>query len=195
MDERGTELSPVWFSATLRFASFTEDGRYFQPDVSVYTFKAVDHTSGFDRALQIGRGAERSFVNALGVRIRIALVDIETLNMLGDELDGVEVFYWVWVGVLVDASAALGWSRAAWRAGYGPASAGPALADRCSPVRRSGTQQLAAAPVARAHRRRVRWALSFAVVAVARGLAAGTPNGSVTANASTGSVRRPCRTG
>ncbi|MET7423922.1 DUF4288 domain-containing protein [Dactylosporangium sp. NPDC005555] len=93
MDERGTELSPVWFSATLRFASFTEDGRYFQPDVSVYTFKAVDHTSAFDRALQIGRGAERSFVNALGVRIRIALVDIETLNMLGDELDGVEVFY------------------------------------------------------------------------------------------------------
>ncbi|GAB3849204.1 hypothetical protein ACFPIJ_36600 [Dactylosporangium cerinum] len=94
MDERGTELSPVWFSATLRFASFTEDGQYFQPNVSVYTFKAVDHTSAFDRALQIGRGAERSFVNALGIRIRIALVDIETLNMLGDELDGVEVFYW-----------------------------------------------------------------------------------------------------
>ena len=94
MDEHDTELPLVWFSATLRFAFFTEDSRYFQAEVSVYTFKAVDHASALDRALQIGRGAERSYVNALDVRVRKAFVEVETLNMLGDELEGVEVFYW-----------------------------------------------------------------------------------------------------
>jgi hypothetical protein len=94
VDERGAELSAVWFSGTIRFAFFTEDAGYFMPNVSVFTFKSVDHAAAFARALEIGRAEERTYVNANGVRVRVAMMEVETINMLGDDLDGTEVFWW-----------------------------------------------------------------------------------------------------
>jgi hypothetical protein len=84
----------VWFSATVRFALYTEDSGYFMPSVSVYTFRAIDFDAASGRALEIGRAGERTYVNAEGVRVRIAMTEVETLNMLGDDLDGTEVFWW-----------------------------------------------------------------------------------------------------
>jgi hypothetical protein len=62
--------------------------------MSVYTFQAIDHEAAFGRVLEIGRAAERAYINAEGVRVRIAMTEVETLNMLGDDLDGTEVFWW-----------------------------------------------------------------------------------------------------
>ncbi|WP_344510016.1 DUF4288 domain-containing protein [Dactylosporangium maewongense] len=94
MDERGAGSLPVWFSATARFALYTEDAGYYLPSVSVYTFKATDHAGALVRALELGRAAEQAYVNAHGVRVRVALVEVESVNMIGDDLDGAEVFWW-----------------------------------------------------------------------------------------------------
>lgn len=92
--DKSSELPPVWFSSTVRFALYTEDASYFMPSVSVYTFQAIDHEAAFVRVLEIGRAEERTYVNAEDVRVRIAMTEVETLNMLGDNLDGTEVFWW-----------------------------------------------------------------------------------------------------
>ncbi|SBT53562.1 DUF4288 domain-containing protein [Micromonospora auratinigra] len=84
----------VWFSASMKFALYTQDGKFFQHSVSVYLFRAPDHDVARLRALQIGAGQEQIYLNAEGSLIRIALVQVDTLDMIGEIEDGVEVYSW-----------------------------------------------------------------------------------------------------
>jgi hypothetical protein len=60
---------------------------------SVVIFRAQDWDAAFRRALEIGRGMEVAYRNGDGVSVEKRLVEIRTLDELGDELsDGREVW-------------------------------------------------------------------------------------------------------
>ncbi|GAA2648166.1 DUF4288 domain-containing protein [Paractinoplanes durhamensis] len=84
----------VWFSTSMRFAEYTDDTTFFRYRTSVYLLRAADHEAARVRAVEIGREQERTYRNAEGALFRTALVGVDTLDMLGDLEDGVEVAHW-----------------------------------------------------------------------------------------------------
>ncbi|MFD0522587.1 DUF4288 domain-containing protein [Paractinoplanes durhamensis] len=78
----------------MRFAEYTDDTTFFRYRTSVYLLRAADHEAARVRAVEIGREQERTYRNAEGALFRTALVGVDTLDMLGDLEDGVEVAHW-----------------------------------------------------------------------------------------------------
>lgn len=84
-----------FFSACLRFAVLVDDGRPRRRNTwcdSIVTFRARDWEHARDRALELGRKQETTYENRLGETVRWALVGVETVDMVGRRLDGVEVW-------------------------------------------------------------------------------------------------------
>ena len=59
---------------------------------SIVVFKSADFDSALPRALEIGRGMDESYTSGRGGGVRWYFMEIETIDMLGEELeDGREV--------------------------------------------------------------------------------------------------------
>jgi hypothetical protein len=83
-----------FYSAKLFFIVLIDDGkpkgkRTFEESVVVFRAKDFDHA--FERALEIGRKAETSYINGFGQNVRWAFVKILNLDFVGKRIDGTEV--------------------------------------------------------------------------------------------------------
>jgi uncharacterized protein DUF4288 len=86
-------MSDSWFSTLLRFLTTVEAVGPTTYTRSVLVFKAADWEPARLRALELGRAHEATYENADGQRVARRLVEVETLDMLGDEIDdGREVY-------------------------------------------------------------------------------------------------------
>jgi hypothetical protein len=83
-----------FYSARLLLVILVDDGKPRKTnnwDEIVVTFRARDLAHAFTRALEIGRSHEVEYQNINEQRVRWALVEIETLDLVGRRLDGAEV--------------------------------------------------------------------------------------------------------
>ncbi|MFC9326186.1 DUF4288 domain-containing protein [Kitasatospora sp. NPDC057015] len=80
-----------WFSCRIRFAHLSTDSETLLLRTSAYLVRAADYESALPRALEIGRREEKAYPNASGGTARIAVVEIETIDMLEELTDGTEV--------------------------------------------------------------------------------------------------------
>jgi hypothetical protein len=86
-------MSEAWFSAMLRFVVLVEGEGATRRSRSVVVLRASDWPEAKQRALDVGRSMERSYLGGTGQAIRWRLEAIETLDMLGDTItDGREVY-------------------------------------------------------------------------------------------------------
>ena len=85
-----SELS--WFSAKIRAVCLIEGvGADIYYD-SVLVFRAVDWDDALQRALQLGLGMEKEYLNSLGERVLWRLKEVIFLTIIQkDSLDGAEV--------------------------------------------------------------------------------------------------------
>ncbi|MEY2227120.1 DUF4288 domain-containing protein [Streptomyces sp. BF23-19] len=80
-----------WFSCRIRFAHMSSGSNVLLYSVSVFLFQADDYAAGLQKALARGRREEKIYTNAEGGTARIAMVEVEALDMLDAIEDGVEV--------------------------------------------------------------------------------------------------------
>lgn len=86
-------MSPIWFSAMLRFAVLVEGVGGSRRSRSVVVFRAEDWPEAKARALDLGRGMERTYTGGTGEEVRCRLEAVETLDLLGDAItDGREIY-------------------------------------------------------------------------------------------------------
>ena len=86
-------MSPVWFSAMLRFVVLVEDEGGLRRSRSVIVFQAEDWPDARARALELGEGMERKYTGGNGEEIHCRLEAVETLDLLGDGItDGREIY-------------------------------------------------------------------------------------------------------
>jgi len=82
----------AWFSASLRF-TIDVDGTQTREMLSVVLFSALDFEDAFRRALELGRLTETTYLNQDDGRVNWRLVEVATIDMLGDAVvDGREVY-------------------------------------------------------------------------------------------------------
>ena len=83
-----------YYSARLLFVILIDDGKPHSRhdyDESVIVFRARGWKSAFGRALRIGRSMQSQYRNYRKQVVRWALVRVETLDLVGDAVDGKEV--------------------------------------------------------------------------------------------------------
>ena len=83
-----------FYSARLLFAFVVTDGqarRRVLCDETVVVFRARTRDSAFRRALKLGRASEAEYLNNRQQTVRVALVSVETLDVIGTTIDGAEV--------------------------------------------------------------------------------------------------------
>ncbi|MCX4632262.1 MULTISPECIES: DUF4288 domain-containing protein [unclassified Streptomyces] len=80
-----------WFSCRIRFAHMASGSNVLLYSVSVFLIQADDYATGLQMALARGRREEKVYANAEGETARIAMVEVEALDMLDVIDDGVEV--------------------------------------------------------------------------------------------------------
>ncbi|SDM39732.1 DUF4288 domain-containing protein [Allokutzneria albata] len=87
-----------WFSASARYASTVECDGLSTISRSVWVFELPDTgerlwADARARALEIARRDEHGYLNADGRRVQWELIDVQTLDLLGDTVeDGREVY-------------------------------------------------------------------------------------------------------
>lgn len=87
--------SESWWSASARLLVFV-GGHVTERTESVVLVRAPtsDWDAAFQRALEAGRGLERTYVNSEGEQVIWRLVEIQTLDEIGHELaDGREIYF------------------------------------------------------------------------------------------------------
>ncbi len=80
-----------WYSAMLRVAALVGD-RPASVWGTVVLFRAPGWEEARARALALGREREQTYVNGEGVRVQHVFARVETLDLIGDELDGREIY-------------------------------------------------------------------------------------------------------
>jgi len=83
-----------FYSAKLLFIILVADGpgcKRNHYDESVIVFRARDFVHAFERALELGRKQETTYQNDKKQKVRWALVEILTLDLVGRQIDGKEV--------------------------------------------------------------------------------------------------------
>ncbi|MBX9580059.1 MAG: DUF4288 domain-containing protein [Gemmataceae bacterium] len=83
-----------FYSARLLLIILVDDPRPRKThtwDEIVITFRARDFDHAFSRALAIGRSHETEYLNFQGRKVRWALVEVVTLDLVGRRIDGREV--------------------------------------------------------------------------------------------------------
>ena len=82
-----------WFSAKLRAVCLIEDQGSTLAMDSVFVFRSKSFTEAFERALGLGKKAEKEYLNNDGKRVCWRLKEIVSLDIVqSHELDGAEVF-------------------------------------------------------------------------------------------------------
>ena len=83
----------MWFSASLRLVVLIESAGAADVVTSVVVFQADDWSSAHERALELGRGQESSYIGGTGEAVQWRLEKVETLDLLGEGIeDGREVY-------------------------------------------------------------------------------------------------------
>ncbi len=83
----------AWFSAMVRLADIIGEVGAERYVKSVFVFRARDWDEALVRAVELGRALEEDHPNADGERVVWRLMDVETLDMLGEVItDGREVY-------------------------------------------------------------------------------------------------------
>ena len=83
--------SQNWFSTKIRMVCLIEPNGAQRYMDSVFVFQSEDFDVAFRRALDVGRGQEKEYLNADGKRVKWRLKEIISLDILEVEsLDGVE---------------------------------------------------------------------------------------------------------
>jgi hypothetical protein len=72
-----------WFSAKLRIVRMIDGPSTDMFDDCVFTFRAADFATAFDRAVDLGRAREQEYVNGHQERVLWRLVEVVSLNLLG----------------------------------------------------------------------------------------------------------------
>lgn len=86
-------MHKAWFSSKLRFAVMKEPHGLEMFMDSVRVFRAVNYEEAFKRALEEGRGDEKTYFNSEGHRVAWKLAEVVSLDRIGDELmDGQEIY-------------------------------------------------------------------------------------------------------
>jgi hypothetical protein len=81
-----------WFSCKLRMVVLLEKQGATRHADSVFLFRAEDFDAAFQRALELGRAEEDDYIGGEGEKVRWRLKEIISLDILGEELDGAEVY-------------------------------------------------------------------------------------------------------
>ena len=82
-----------WFSAMLRLVVLVEGVGASRRVRSLVLFRAADWVEARERALRLGREAERSYLGGTGEQVRWRFEAVETIDLLGAEIaDGREVY-------------------------------------------------------------------------------------------------------
>ena len=85
-------MNESWFSASLRFTTQVADDEADQED-SVILLRAPDWEVAFARAVALGRQMEQTYKNGVGATVEKRLVEVRTLDELGEAIpDGREVY-------------------------------------------------------------------------------------------------------
>jgi hypothetical protein len=83
----------MWFSTMLKLLVSAGEEGPVEYQRSVFLLQAPDWDSARDRAIELGKGAEETHLNADRQQVTIRLAAVETLDLLGEEiLDGREVY-------------------------------------------------------------------------------------------------------
>jgi hypothetical protein len=89
------EADARWYAAQVRVVCLVEGAEVGEPvlqDESVHIFRAASRESGFQRALELGRGQETEYCNSDGQVVRWRLAQVLTLDEIAAvDLDGAEV--------------------------------------------------------------------------------------------------------
>ncbi len=81
-----------WYSSKLRTVCLVEASGPLHYMDCVHVFRATSWQSALERAVELGRAHERSYLNDDNRKVRWALKEILTLDVLSDfQLDGAEV--------------------------------------------------------------------------------------------------------
>jgi hypothetical protein len=81
----------MWFSAMAQLVVFV-GARIEHYERSLFVFQADESAAAHRRAVELGRELEATYNNQHDDTVRWQLVRVETLDVLGDVLDGREVF-------------------------------------------------------------------------------------------------------
>ena len=81
-----------WYSSKVRLVVLMEKQGATRYSDSVFLFRAEDFDQAFQRALELGRAQEEEYVGGEGEKVRWRLKEVVSLDVLGDELDGAEVY-------------------------------------------------------------------------------------------------------
>ena len=82
-----------WFSAKVRLVCLIELTGAVRYMDSIYVFRSADFQTAFQRALDLGKSQERSYLNADQKKVIWKLAEIISLDMItAESLDGVEVY-------------------------------------------------------------------------------------------------------
>ncbi|HET6228755.1 MAG TPA: DUF4288 domain-containing protein [Longimicrobiaceae bacterium] len=91
--EENEDVSRSWFSTNVRLVCLIEDQGSVRSMECVHVFRSSGWESAFQRALELGRTHEESFVNVDGERVKWVLAEIVSLDFLRtNELNGAEVY-------------------------------------------------------------------------------------------------------
>lgn len=81
-----------WFSCRIRFAHYSDnDDSVLTVRTSSYLLRASDFEDARLRAIEVGRKEERVYRNAADGMARIAMIEVDSVDMLDAIVDGVEV--------------------------------------------------------------------------------------------------------
>ncbi|MEA1675400.1 DUF4288 domain-containing protein [Nitrospirillum sp. BR 11163] len=82
-----------WFSVKLRFAIMVEPIGASTMNDCLFLLKANDFDSAFKKAIKIGVGAQKDYLNALGQKVQWKFSEIISLDVINsDNLDGAEIY-------------------------------------------------------------------------------------------------------
>lgn len=89
-------MPDAWYSACLRFVVLVEGHGAQHYNDQVRLVRAASFEDAFRRAVEVGTSAEQTYLNGDRERVRWALKEILTLDVLSSRLaDGAEVFSWM----------------------------------------------------------------------------------------------------
>lgn len=84
-------ITEDWFSCRIRFAHYSNNESALLVRTSSYLLRASDFEAARLRAIEVGRREERVYPNANGGMARIAMIEVDAVDMLDAIVDGIEV--------------------------------------------------------------------------------------------------------
>ncbi|HVV55882.1 MAG TPA: DUF4288 domain-containing protein [Mucilaginibacter sp.] len=83
-----------WYIAKIVFRIISGDGSHHaQFDEQLRLISAIDECQAFEKATQIGRAGQDSFMNSRSEQVRWEFIDVAEIGQIGELTDGAELYY------------------------------------------------------------------------------------------------------